>query len=59
MPASMASSGLWDAPVVRSPRLELWGLIEMWISDPDGVRVALIEAPGDHPLRRDPRIAND
>jgi predicted enzyme related to lactoylglutathione lyase len=47
------------APIVRSPRLEPWGLIEMRISGPDGVRIALVEVPGDHPLRRDPRIAND
>jgi predicted enzyme related to lactoylglutathione lyase len=46
-------------PIVQSPRLESWGLIEMWISDPDGVRIVLVEVPDDHPLRRDPRNAND
>jgi hypothetical protein len=27
----------------------------MWIEDPDGVRIVLIEVPADHPLRRDSR----
>jgi predicted enzyme related to lactoylglutathione lyase len=41
--------------VVRAPRLEPWGLVEMWIEDPDGVRIAVVQVPEDHPLRRDPR----
>jgi catechol 2,3-dioxygenase-like lactoylglutathione lyase family enzyme len=41
--------------VVREPRTEPWGLIEMWIEDPDGVRIVLVEIPADHPLRRDQR----
>jgi predicted enzyme related to lactoylglutathione lyase len=41
--------------VTRPPRLEPWGLVEMWIEDPDGVRIALVEVPDDHPLRRDQR----
>jgi catechol 2,3-dioxygenase-like lactoylglutathione lyase family enzyme len=41
--------------VVQAPRTEPWGLTEMWIEDPDGVQVALVEVPVDHPLRRDPR----
>jgi predicted enzyme related to lactoylglutathione lyase len=41
--------------VVRAPQVEPWGLIEMWIEDPDGVRIVLVEVPPDHPLRRDPR----
>jgi hypothetical protein len=27
----------------------------MWIEDPDGVRIVLVEVPDDHPLRRDQR----
>jgi hypothetical protein len=27
----------------------------MWIEDPDGVPIVLVEVPSDHPLRRDPR----
>lgn len=38
-------------PVVREPRREPWGLVEMWIADPDGVRIVIVEVPGDHPLR--------
>jgi catechol 2,3-dioxygenase-like lactoylglutathione lyase family enzyme len=41
--------------VTREPRQEPWGLIEMWIEDPDGVRIVLVEIPEDHPLRRDQR----
>jgi predicted enzyme related to lactoylglutathione lyase len=41
--------------VTSPPRLEPWGLIEMWIEDPDGVRIVLVEVPDDHPLRRDQR----
>jgi catechol 2,3-dioxygenase-like lactoylglutathione lyase family enzyme len=44
-----------DVLVLREPRLEPWGLHEMWISDPDGLRIVLVEIPEDHPLRRDQR----
>jgi len=43
------------ARVVREPAVEPWGLTEMWIEDPDGVRIVLVEVPAGHPLRRDPR----
>lgn len=39
----------------RGPRKEPWGLWEAWISDPDGVRIVLVEVPADHPLRTDVR----
>jgi len=42
-------------PVLRVPQLEPWGLIEMWIADPDGVRIVLVQVPPDHPLRKDER----
>ena len=41
--------------IVREPAAEPWGLTEMWIEDPDGVRIVLVEVPADHPLRRDVR----
>jgi predicted enzyme related to lactoylglutathione lyase len=41
--------------VTREPRQEPWGLVEMWLEDPDGVRIVLVQVPDDHPLRRDPR----
>jgi len=37
--------------VLRAPVTEPWGLIEMWIEDPDGVRIVLVEVPPDHPLQ--------
>jgi len=27
----------------------------MWLADPDGVRIVLVEVPEGHPLRRDQR----
>jgi catechol 2,3-dioxygenase-like lactoylglutathione lyase family enzyme len=41
--------------VLREPATEPWGLTEMWIEDPDGVRIVVVEVPADHPLRRDRR----
>ncbi|MCW2829648.1 MAG: Glyoxalase/bleomycin resistance protein/dioxygenase [Aeromicrobium sp.] len=43
------------ATMLREPRLEPWGLLELWIADPDGVRIVLVEVPDDHPLRTDQR----
>ena len=43
------------AHVLREPREEPWGLREMWIADPDGTRIVLVEVPPEHPLRRDTR----
>jgi catechol 2,3-dioxygenase-like lactoylglutathione lyase family enzyme len=41
--------------IVRAPAVQPWGLAEMWIADPDGVRIVLVEVPAQHPLRRDTR----
>lgn len=41
--------------ILREPKAEPWGLTEMWIADPDGIRIVIVEVPADHPLRRDPR----
>jgi predicted enzyme related to lactoylglutathione lyase len=51
----LAAAGV---PVIRAPAAEPWGLTEMWIEDPDGIRIVLVEVPADHPLRRDPRSAS-
>ena len=51
----LAAAGV---PVIQAPAAEPWGLIEMWIEDPDGIRIVLVEVPADHPLRRDPRSAS-
>ena len=50
--ARLAAAG---AIVIRAPVTEPWGLIEMWIEDPDGRPIVLVEIPPDHPLRRDHR----
>jgi len=42
-------------PIVREPREEPWGLLEMWIADPDGLRIVLVQIPENHPLRVDQR----
>ena len=28
-----------------------WGLVEAWATDPDGVRIVLVEVPEGHPIR--------
>ena len=53
--ARLAAAGV---PVIREPTAEPWGLTEMWIQDPDGIRIVLVEVPADHPFRRDPRSAS-
>lgn len=47
--ADLAAKGV---TILRPPADEPWGLREMWIADPDGVRIAVVEVPDDHPLRR-------
>ncbi|MGW7236556.1 VOC family protein [Streptomyces sp. NPDC054813] len=42
--------------IVRPPVKEPWGLVEMWIADPDGIRIVLVEVPADHPMRYRPGI---
>ena len=44
-----------NVPIVREAREEPWGLLEMWIADPDGLRIVLVEIPSEHPLRKDQR----
>jgi catechol 2,3-dioxygenase-like lactoylglutathione lyase family enzyme len=52
--ARLAAAGV---PIAREPAAEPWGLTEMWIEDPDGIRIVLVEVPAGHPVRRDPRSA--
>ncbi|MGW5136332.1 VOC family protein [Streptomyces sp. NPDC004135] len=42
--------------IVRPPVREPWGLVEMWIADPDGTPIVLVEVPADHPIRYRPGI---
>ena len=41
--------------IAREARQELWGLHEMWIADPDGTPIVMVQIPEDHPIRRDSR----
>jgi catechol 2,3-dioxygenase-like lactoylglutathione lyase family enzyme len=50
--ARLAAAGV---RISREPLAEPWGLVEMWIEDPDGVPIVIVEVPADHPLRRDRR----
>jgi predicted enzyme related to lactoylglutathione lyase len=50
--ARLAAAGV---RILREPATEPWGLAEMWIEDPDGTRIVLVQVPDEHPLRRDPR----
>ncbi len=50
-----ARLGAEGVTIVRAPKREQWGLLEMWIEDPDGLRLVLVQIPDDHPLRRDQR----
>ncbi|WP_089105880.1 VOC family protein [Streptomyces hyaluromycini] len=42
--------------IVRPPVKEPWGLVEMWIADPDGWKIVIVEVPEDHPIRYRPGI---
>ncbi|WP_067653705.1 VOC family protein [Nocardia harenae] len=50
-----AELALAGVRIDREPKREPWGLLEMWIADPDGVPIVLVEVPAEHPLRRDSR----
>lgn len=42
-------------PIVENAAEKPWGLVELRVSDPDGLVLILVEVPPDHPLRRDHR----
>jgi catechol 2,3-dioxygenase-like lactoylglutathione lyase family enzyme len=46
----LAATG--EVNVVAPPKTMPWGLREMWIEDPDRMRLVLVEVPELHPLRR-------
>jgi len=48
--ARLVASG--EVTITQAPATMPWGLREMWLSDPDGVRIAVVEVPEDHPIRR-------
>lgn len=41
-------------PVRKPTEVMPWGLVELWVEDPDGNELRLVEVPADHPLRRPP-----
>jgi catechol 2,3-dioxygenase-like lactoylglutathione lyase family enzyme len=45
--------------IARAAKQEPWGLHEMHVVDPDGVILIFVQVPGDHPLRRDPRLTEE
>ncbi|GLZ39646.1 VOC family protein [Actinokineospora sp. NBRC 105648] len=53
--ATVAELGERGVTPEHGPKLEPWGLREAWITDPDGVRIALVEVPAEHPMRLDSR----
>jgi catechol 2,3-dioxygenase-like lactoylglutathione lyase family enzyme len=53
--ATAAQLGERGVTVLREPRREPWGLDEMWIADPDGLRIVVVQVPDEHPLHHDVR----
>lgn len=41
-------------PVVKPTETMPWGLVELWVQDPDGNELRLIEIPETHPIRQRP-----
>lgn len=38
--------------IIQAPTSMSWGLVELWVRDPQGNELRLVEVPADHPLRR-------
>jgi predicted enzyme related to lactoylglutathione lyase len=38
--------------IIEPPTCKPWGLREMQIRDPDGLKIVIVEVPENHPLRR-------
>jgi uncharacterized glyoxalase superfamily protein PhnB len=38
--------------IIEHPTDKPWGLREMQIRDPDGLKIVIVEVPETHPLRR-------
>lgn len=47
--ARLAAGGV---TVRKSAEQMPWGLVELWIADPDGTELRIVEVPDNHPLRR-------
>jgi predicted enzyme related to lactoylglutathione lyase len=44
-----------NATIIEAATLKPWGLVELRVTDPDGLTLILVEVPAEHPLRRDHR----
>ncbi|WP_432845844.1 VOC family protein [Amycolatopsis sp. CA-161197] len=55
LPATLEELAGRGVTPVRGAQREPWGLDEAWITDPDGLRIVLVQVPPDHPLRSDLR----
>jgi catechol 2,3-dioxygenase-like lactoylglutathione lyase family enzyme len=44
-----------SVPIAREAKREPWGLHELHVTDPDGVKLIFVQVPETHPLRRDSR----
>ncbi|GAA4416001.1 VOC family protein [Actinokineospora soli] len=53
--AAVAELKAAGVPIDKEPKLEPWGLVESWLTDPDGIKIVLVEVPPEHPMRRDSR----
>ena len=49
--ARLAAAGV---DIAQPPERKPWGLDEMWIRDPDGLTIVVVQVPEDHPLRHRP-----
>ncbi len=38
--------------IIQRPTVMPWGLVELWVRDPQLNELRLVEVPADHPLRR-------
>lgn len=38
--------------IIQGVTLMPWGLVELWVRDPQGNELRLVQVPADHPLRR-------
>jgi catechol 2,3-dioxygenase-like lactoylglutathione lyase family enzyme len=52
LPAARAELDGAGVAITEEPERKPWGLIEMTVTDPDGLPLVLVETPLDHPLRR-------
>jgi catechol 2,3-dioxygenase-like lactoylglutathione lyase family enzyme len=53
--ATQAELEARGVPISRAAQQEPWGLHEMHVVDPDGIRLIFVQVPETHPLRRDTR----